>query len=83
MNKTLDLASLALASALATTSFLSGCAAEKPTGKASTDAKKPADTPLPTYDTIEQVKAMPPCQATVEHVETFSSLLSTAGGQKF
>src|ERR1035441_8392144 len=26
---------------------------------------------------------MPPCKATAEHVETFSSLLSTAGGQKF
>jgi hypothetical protein len=83
MKKTIELASLALASALATTMLLSGYAAEKPTDKPSTDAKKPANTPLPIYDTIEQVKAMPPCKATVEQVETFSSLLSTAGGQKF
>jgi hypothetical protein len=38
---------------------------------------------MPVYDTAAQVKAMPPGKATVEHIETYWSLLSGADGKKF
>lgn len=47
------------------------------------DAKKSAAVAMPVYETAEQVKAMPPGKATVEHTETFWALLKTADGKKF
>ena len=83
MKRIFDLAGLAFLSALATTMLFSGCAREKPAGNATSDAKKSADTAIPNYETAEQIKAMPPGKATVEHIETFSSHLRTTGGKKF
>lgn len=46
-------------------------------------AKKSAAAAVPSYITAEQIKAMPPVKATVEHKETFTARLRTADGKQF
>ena len=57
-------------------------AAGKPAADAATEAKKSADLAVPPFETVNQVMAMPPCKATVEHRDEYSALLRTADGKK-
>ncbi len=45
--------------------------------------KADAGTAIPSYITAEQIKAMAPVKATVEHRETYTARLRTADGQQF
>jgi hypothetical protein len=47
------------------------------------EPKKSADAAAPVYETAEQIKSMPPCQATVEPTAPCSSLFTTIDGKKF
>src|SRR5258708_26678701 len=58
-------------------------AGEKAAGNATSDAKKSAETAIPDYNTAKQLKAMPPCKATVEHNGTCVLSLRTADGKEF
>src|SRR6266853_6243465 len=58
-------------------------AGEKPAGKAPTDAKKSAETAIRDYNTAEQLKAMPRCKATVEHIGPAWLSLKTTDGKQF
>ncbi len=58
-------------------------AAEKPAGNAPADANKSAETASPGYETAKQIKAMPPCKATVEEHHSCYSIFRTADGKKF
>ena len=46
-------------------------------------AKKSDATAIPSHITAEQIKAMPPTRATVEHRETYTARLRTADGRQF
>jgi hypothetical protein len=76
MKKTLHLTGLAFLGTLAAAMLLTGCAAEKATqehGKA----------PGPVYETAEEIKAMPPCEAKIVRRSPCSVCLRTAGGKGF
>ena len=63
--------------------LLASCAHDKPTTQPTTNAKNSASTGLSSYSTTEQFKAMPPCQALVEHHGTCWVLLRATDGNKF
>jgi hypothetical protein len=99
MKRAFDVTRLTLPSTLAITMLLISCSAHKdaaPAGRApdlaadgaskpgaTTDPTELTQTSIPTYQTVEQLNAMPPCTATVEHKETFWSLLKATDGRKF
>ena len=58
-------------------------AAEKPAGPAPADAKKSVEIVPPSYETVQQIKAMPPCKATVEEHHSCYSIFRTDDGKQF
>lgn len=58
-------------------------AGEKAADKTKEGAQESSKAATPIYETAEQIKAMPPCKATVEHTFPCYSLLRTADGKKF
>jgi hypothetical protein len=58
-------------------------AGEKPPGNAPSDAAKIAETAPPSYESAEQIKAMPPCKAIVEENHGCYSIFRTLDGKKF
>jgi hypothetical protein len=72
MKKTL--AKLVFPSILAVAMLLTSCA--------TSDAKKSAEA-VPIYETAKEIKAMPPCKATVVHTYPCYSLLRATDGKQF
>ena len=67
------LAGMRFQSLLAAAMFLAGCASDKSAN----------ETAAPIYEMAEEIKAMPPCKATVVHRYPCYSLLRATDGKKF
>jgi hypothetical protein len=74
MRTTFTATTLAFPSIFAATILLTSCAAS--------GAKKSGEMAIPVYETAEQIKAMPPCRATVVHIYPCYSLLKTTDGKQ-